>query len=136
MRNYWVSGKDHFAADREAAGRIQAAMPPLPAIARSVRAFLIDIVRTLTVDYGIRQFPDIGTGLPTADNTHDVARRAAPESRIVYADYDPVVLAHARALLTSTPKGKTDYIQADLRDTDAILAAAARPLSASRSPSC
>jgi hypothetical protein len=128
MWNYWVGGKDHFAADREAAARIQAAMPGLPAIARSVRAFLIDIVHSLTVDYGVRQFLDIGTGLPTADNTHDVAQRAAPESRIVYADYDPVVLTHARALLTSTPEGKTDYIQADLRDTDAILTAAARTL--------
>jgi O-methyltransferase involved in polyketide biosynthesis len=128
MWNYWVGGKDHFAADREAAGRIQAAMPALPGIARSVRAFLIDIVNRLAVDHGVRQFLDIGTGLPTADNTHEVAQRAAPESRIAYADYDPVVLAHARALLTSTPEGRTDYIQADLRDTDTILAAAARTL--------
>lgn len=128
MWNYWVGGKDHFAADREAAERVLAAMPSLPAVAQSVRAFLVDIVYSLTVDYGVRQFLDIGTGLPTADNTHDVAQRAAPESRIVYADYDPIVLAHARALLTSTPEGKTDYIQADLRDTDAILGAAARTL--------
>jgi O-methyltransferase involved in polyketide biosynthesis len=128
MWNYWVGGKDHFAADREAAERVLAAMPSLPAIARSVRTFLIDIVHSLTVDYGIRQFLDIGTGLPTADNTHDVAQRAAPESRIVYADYDPVVLAHARALLTSTPEGKTDYIGADLRDTDTIVTTAARTL--------
>jgi O-methyltransferase involved in polyketide biosynthesis len=128
MWNYWVGGKDHFAADREAADKIMAAMPSLPAVARSVRHFLIDIVATLTVDYGVRQFLDIGTGLPTADNTHDVAQRAAPESRVVYADYDPVVLAHARALLTSSPEGKTDYIQADLRDTDKILTAAASTL--------
>ena len=128
MWNYWVGGKDHFAVDREAADKIMAAMPSLPAIARSVRHFLIDIVHTLTVDHGIRQFLDIGTGLPTADNTHDVAQRAAPESRIVYADYDPVVLTHARALLTSSPEGKTDYIQADLRDTDTILAAAEQTL--------
>jgi O-methyltransferase involved in polyketide biosynthesis len=132
MWNYWVGGKDHFAADREAADKIMAAMPSLPAIARSVRHFLIDIVHTLTVDYGIRQFLDIGTGLPTADNTHDVAQRAAPASRIVYADYDPVVLAHARALLTSSPEGRTDYIQADLRDTEKILAAAERTLDFSR----
>jgi O-methyltransferase involved in polyketide biosynthesis len=132
MWNYWVGGKDHFAADREAADKIMAAMPALPAIARSVRHFLIDIVHSLTVDYGIRQFLDIGTGLPTADNTHDVAQRAAPESRIVYADYDPVVLAHARALLTSSPEGKTDYIQADLRETDDILSAAARTLDFSK----
>src|SRR5215469_10410462 len=128
MWNYWVGGKDNFAADREAARRVQDAMPSLPMIARSVRWFLIDIVHRLTVDYGIRQFLDIGTGLPTADNTHDVAQRAAPESRIVYADYDPVVLTHARALLTSTREGKTDYIQADLRDTDTILTAAAQTL--------
>ena len=128
MWNYWVGGKDHFAADRDAADKIMAAMPSLPAIARSVRHFLIDTVHSLTVDHGVRQFLDIGTGLPTADNTHDVAQRAAPESRIVYADYDPVVLAHARALLTSSPEGKTDYIQADLRDTGKILSAAARTL--------
>jgi hypothetical protein len=128
MWNYWVGGKDHFAADREAAAKIQAAMPTLPAIARSVRAFLVAIVRTLTADYGIRQFLDIGTGLPTADNTHDVAQRVAPESRIVYADDDPVVLTHARALLTSTLHGETDYIQSDLRETGMILAAAARTL--------
>ena len=128
MWNYWVGGKDHYAVDREAADKIMAAMPSLPAVARSVRQFLIDIVHSLTVDYGIRQFLDIGTGLPTADNTHDVAQRAAPESRIVYADYDPVVLAHARALLTSSPEGRTDYIQADLRDTDKILTAAVRTL--------
>jgi len=132
MWNYWVGGKDHFAADREAADKIMAAMPSLPAIARSVRYFLIDIVHSLTVDYGIRQFLDIGTGLPTADNTHDVAQRAAPESRIVYADYDPVVLAHARALLTSSPEGKTDYIEADLRETGTILSAAARTLDFSK----
>ena len=132
MWNYWVGGKDHFAADREAADRVMAAMPSLPAVARSVRHFLIDVVHSLTVDYGIRQFLDIGTGLPTADNTHDVAQRAAPESRVVYADYDPVVLAHARALLTSSPEGRTDYIQADLRGTDEILAAAARTLDFSR----
>jgi len=130
--DYWLGGKDHFAADREAADKIMAAMPSLPAIARSVRHFLIDIVHTLTADYGIRQFLDIGTGLPTADNTHDVAQRAAPQSRIVYADYDPVVLAHARALLTSSPEGRTDYIQADLRDTEKILAAAERTLDFSK----
>jgi hypothetical protein len=128
MWNYWVGGKDHFAADREAAEKILAAMPSLPLIARSVRRFLIDIVGTLTTEYGIRQFLDIGTGLPTADNTHNVAQRAAPESRIVYADNDPVVLTHARALLTSTREGSTDYIQADLRDTGTILAGAARTL--------
>jgi hypothetical protein len=88
--------------------------------------FLREIVHSLAADYGIRQFLDIGTGLPTADNTHEVAQRAAPDSRIVYADYDPSVLAHARALLTSTPQGVTQYVQADLRDTGTILEAARR----------
>jgi hypothetical protein len=126
--NYWVGGKDHFTADRAAAESIAEAMPSLPGVAKSVRQFLITAVHSLAADCGIRQFLDIGTGLPTGDNTHEVVQRVAPESRIVYADYDPVVLAHARALLTSTPEGKTDYIQADLRDTDAILATAARTL--------
>lgn len=102
--------------------------PTLPLIARAVRLFLIDAVHELTTAHGIRQFLDIGTGLPTADNTHDVAQRAAQESRIVYADYDPVVLTHAQALLTSSPEGATDYLQADLRDTGTILAGAARTL--------
>jgi hypothetical protein len=128
MWNYWVGGKDHFAADREAAEQIMATMPELPVIARMVRRFLINAVRELTVEHGIRQFLDIGTGLPTADNTHDVAQRLAPQARIVYVDYDPVVLTHARALLTSSPEGKTDYIEADLRDTETILSGAARTL--------
>jgi O-methyltransferase involved in polyketide biosynthesis len=128
MWNYWVGGKDHFAADRASAERIAEALPALPALAKSVRVFLRDIVHTLSADYGIRQFLDIGTGLPTADNTHEVAQRAAPESRIVYTDYDPSVLAHARALLTSTPEGRTAYIQADLRDTDTIVKAASETL--------
>jgi O-methyltransferase involved in polyketide biosynthesis len=128
MWNYWVGGKDHFAADRTAAEGIAEALPALPALAKSVRDFLREIVHTLSADYGIRQFLDIGTGLPTADNTHEVAQRAAAESRIVYTDYDPSVLAHARALLTSTPEGKTAYIQADLRETDSIVKSAAETL--------
>jgi hypothetical protein len=88
MWNYWVGGKDHFAADREAAERVLAAMPSLPTIARSVRRFLMDSVRTLAAGHGVRQFLDIGTGLPTADNTHEVAQRVAAESRVVYADND------------------------------------------------
>jgi len=128
MWNYWVGGKDHFAADRAAAEQIMAVMPQLPVIARMVRRFLINTVHELASSHGIRQFLDIGTGLPTADNTHDVAQRVAPEARIVYADYDPVVLSHARALLTGSPEGKTDYLQADLRDTDTILSGAARIL--------
>jgi O-methyltransferase involved in polyketide biosynthesis len=126
--NYWVGGKDNFAADREAADQVLQAMPAMPLIARLVRRFLIDVVYQLADGYGIRQFLDIGTGLPTADNTHDVAQRAAPESRIVYVDHDPVVLSHARALLTSSPEGATDYVPADLRDTGTIAAGAARTL--------
>jgi O-methyltransferase involved in polyketide biosynthesis len=128
MWNYWVGGKDHFAADRAAAEVITEVMPALPPLAKSVRVFLREVVHSLAADYGIRQFLDIGTGLPTADNTHEVAQRAAPEARIVYADYDPSVLAHARALLTSSPQGKTQYVQADLRDTDTILEAARETL--------
>ena len=86
------------------------------------------MVRDLAAERGVRQFLDIGTGLPTADNTHDVAQRSAPDARIMYADYDPVVLTHAKALLTSTPEGKTDYIQADVRDPEVILSAARRTL--------
>src|SRR5262249_36230689 len=97
-------------------------------IARLVRRFLIDAVHQLADRYGIRQFLDIGTGLPTADNTHDVAQQAAPESRIVYVDHDPVVLSHARALLTTSAEGETDYLQADLRDTATILDGAAGTL--------
>jgi O-methyltransferase involved in polyketide biosynthesis len=129
--NYWLGGKDNFAADREAADKAMEAMPAMPLIARMARRFLGDAVRQLA-DGGIRQFLDIGTGLPTADNTHEVAQRAAPDSRIVYVDYDPVVLSHARALLTSTPEGATDYIQADLRDTGTILAQAAQTLDLSQ----
>ena len=128
MWNYWLGGKDNFAADRELAERVLEAMPSLPLIARAARLFLIDAVHQLAAERGVRQFLDIGTGLPTADNTHDVAQRAAPESKIVYVDYDPVVLTHAQALLTSSPRGQTDYIQADLRDTETILKGAARTL--------
>ena len=126
--NYWLGGKDHFAADREASEKVLAAMPSLLQIARATRRFLVDAVTLLAEDYGVRQFLDIGTGLPTADNTHEVAQRIARDSRIVYVDYDPSVHRHAQALLTSTADGKTDYIQADLRDTETILAEAARTL--------
>ena len=130
--NYWVGGKDNFAADREAGEQILEAMPTLRAIAHMSRRFLIDAVHDLATEQGIRQFLDIGTGLPTANNTHDVAQAAVPDARIVYADYDPVVLAHAQALLTSTPEGKTDYIQADVRDPEAILSAARQTLDLSK----
>jgi hypothetical protein len=128
MWNYWVGGKDNFAADRQAAEKVLEVMPSLPLIARLARRFLIDAVYRLAAGYGVRQFLDIGTGLPTADNTHDVAQRVAPQSRIVYVDNDPVVLTHARALLSSSVEGETDYIAADLRDTAAILSGAARTL--------
>jgi O-methyltransferase involved in polyketide biosynthesis len=132
MWNYWLGGKDNFAADRELAERVLQVMPSMPLIAQAARLFLIDAVHQLATVHGIRQFLDIGTGLPTADNTHDVAQRAAPDSRIVYVDHDPVVLTHAQALLTSSPEGTTDYLQADLRDTETILKGAARTLDLSR----
>ena len=132
MWNYWLGGKDNFAADREAAERVLEAMPSLPLIARAARLFLIDAVHQLATEHGIRQFLDIGTGLPTADNTHEVAQAITPQSRIVYADNDPMVLVHAKALLTSAPEGATSYVEADVRDPDTILAEAARALDFSR----
>jgi O-methyltransferase involved in polyketide biosynthesis len=126
--NYWLGGKDHFEADREAAEKVIEVLPTMPLLARLARRQLIDIVRLLAARHGIRQFLDIGTGLPTADNTHEIAQRTAPEARIVYVDNDPVVISHARALLTSSPEGATDYLQADLRDTAAVLSGAARTL--------
>jgi S-adenosyl methyltransferase len=126
--NYWLGGKDNYAVDREAGDKVAAMLPSIVAQARADRAFLGRAIRYLAGEEGIRQFLDIGTGLPTADNTHQVAQRAAPESRIVYADNDPLVLAHARALLTSAPEGACDYIDGDLRDPDDILAKAARTL--------
>jgi hypothetical protein len=126
--NYWLGGKDNFPVDRAVGDQILEAFPAIVENARASRAFLARAVRYLAGEAGIRQFLDIGTGLPTANNTHEVAQRVAPDSRIVYVDNDPVVLAHARALLTSTPEGKTAYIDADLRDPDKILQAAARTL--------
>jgi SAM-dependent methyltransferase len=125
--NSHSSGNGNFAADREAAQLALQAYPELARAIQSNRAFLGRAVRFL-VGAGIRQFLDIGTGLPAADNTHEVAQRAAPESRIVYVDSDPIVLRHAQALLASAPAGACDYIQADLRDPKAILAEAARTL--------
>jgi O-methyltransferase involved in polyketide biosynthesis len=130
--NYWIGGKDHYAADRAAAEAVSAANPAQPIVARTARRFLVDVVQRLAGEYGIRQFLDIGSGLPTADNTHEVAQRLAPDSRVVYVDNDPVVLAHARALLTSSAEGKTDFILADLRDPQLILTRAARTLDLSK----
>jgi len=126
--NYWLGGKDNYPVDRAAGDQYIALFPGVTDIARASRGFLTRAVTYLAGDVGIRQFLDIGTGLPTADNTHQVAQRIAPEARIVYVDNDPLVLAHARALLTSTPEGVTSYIHADLRDPDAILAEAATTL--------
>jgi O-methyltransferase involved in polyketide biosynthesis len=126
--NYWLGGKDHFAADREVGEQILQFLPNMRTTARADRAFLGRAVRYLAGEAGIRQFLDVGTGLPTADNTHEVAQSVAPESRIVYIDNDPLVLVHARALLTSTPQGVTNYVEADLHDPDKILQEAARTL--------
>jgi len=126
--NYWLGGKDNFAADRMVGDQVMAMFPDITRLARADRAFLGRAVRYLVSEAGIRQFLDIGTGLPTASNTHEVAQAIAPESRIVYVDNDPLVLVHARALLTSTPEGACDYIDADLRETDKILAEAAKTL--------
>ena len=123
--NALLGGKDNFAADRAAAEAVLAASPVVAEVARADRAFLANVVNYLVNEVGIRQFLDIGTGLPTANNTHEVAQRAAPEARIVYVDNDPIVLAHARALLTSDPQGATAYIEADLRNTGQILTEAA-----------
>jgi S-adenosyl methyltransferase len=130
--NYWLGGKDNFAADRAAAEQAIAANPAILRDVRANRAFLARAVRYLVTECGIRQFLDIGTGIPAADNTHEVAQAAAPDCRVVYVDNDPIVLAHARALLTSQPQGATDYIEADLRDTQFILDGAARTLDFSR----
>ncbi len=126
--NYWLDGKDNFPADQEVGEQILQFLPNMRTTARADRAFLGRAVRYLAGEAGIRQFLDVGTGLPTADNTHEVAQAVAPESRIVYVDNDPLVLVHARALLTSTPQGTTDYIDADLHDPDKILQEAAQTL--------
>jgi O-methyltransferase involved in polyketide biosynthesis len=126
--NYFLGGTDNFASDRQAGERIAKANPPVLGLARASRAFLARAVRHLTAEAGIRQFLDIGTGLPTFNNTHEVAQRIAPESRIVYVDNDPLVLVHAEALLTSTSPGATHYVEADLRDPETILREAASVL--------
>jgi len=119
--NYWLGGKDNYPADHHAGDQFAAVLPSIVDVARSSRAFLVRAVRYLAGEAGIRQFLDVGTGLPTANNTHEVAQAVAPECRIVYVDNDPLVLVHARALLTSTPEGVTDYVEADLRDPDTVL---------------
>ena len=130
--DYLLGGKDNFAADREAAEQAIRINPDIVSTARANRAFLARTTGYLVTQAGIRQFLDIGTGMPTNNNIHEVAQSIAPESRIVYVDHDPIVLTHARALLTSAPEGATDYLEADLREPGKILAEAARTLDFSR----
>jgi hypothetical protein len=126
--DYLLGGKDNYAVDRAAGDAAIESYPDAVSAVRANRAFLARAVRYLAAEAGIRQFLDIGTGIPSANNTHEVAQGAAPDCRVVYVDNDPIVLAHARALLTGSPEGATDYLDADLRDTDRILAEAARTL--------
>src|ERR1039457_5213803 len=126
--NVWLGGKDHFAPDREAAQRVAQCRPQVVTGARANRQFLSRVVRYLARKRGISQFLDIGAGLPAPDNTHEAAQSLNSAARIVYADNDPIVLAHARALMTSTPEGTCDYLDADLHDPAAILAGASRTL--------
>jgi S-adenosyl methyltransferase len=128
MWNYWIGGKDHYEIDRIVGDKIVEVFPNIRDVARHSRAFLQRAVTYLTAEAGVRQFLDIGTGLPAHDNTHEVAQRIAPESRIVYVDHDPLVLVHARALLTSSAEGACDYVDADVRDPGRILDHAAGTL--------
>jgi hypothetical protein len=130
--NYWLGGKDNYPVDREVADQFRDVYPPIVDIARSQRYFLARAVRYLAGEAGIRQFLDIGTGLPTVDNTHEIAQRVVPDARIVYVDFDPLVLLHARALLTSSREGVTDYVDADLHDPEAVIRGAARKLDLTR----
>jgi hypothetical protein len=126
--NYLLGGKDNFAADRDVGDMVLQMFPDAAVIARLQRRFLVRAVRFLAGEVGIWQFLDIGTGMPTADNTHEIAQETAPRSRVVYVDNDPLVLRHAQALLTSGPGGVTSYIEADVRDPEQILQEAARTL--------
>ena len=132
VHDYWLGGGDNFAADRAAGDAVMAAYPGIVESVRANRAFLARVVRFLAAESGITQFLDIGTGIPAANNTHEVAQAATPEARVVYVDYDPVVLQHARGLLTSAAPGTVDYVDADLRDTGNILRVAARTLDFTR----
>ncbi|MEU0335466.1 SAM-dependent methyltransferase [Streptomyces sp. NPDC006193] len=130
--NYWIGGKDHYEVDQRVGEHVAGMFPVIRAVARADRAFLGRAVRFLAAERGIRQYLDIGTGLPTVDNTHEIAQRIAPESRIVYVDNDPIVLVHARSLLTSSPEGVTDYIDADVHDPEGIVQRAADTLDLTR----
>lgn len=130
--NYWLGGRDNYAADREVGEAFREFFPGIVDLAHDSRAFLARTVRHLAGEVGIHQFLDIGTGLPTRENTHQIAQRTAPSARIVYVDNDPLVLAHARALLTSTAEGVTDYVEADLNDPESIIGKAAATLDFTR----
>ncbi|MFC6884596.1 SAM-dependent methyltransferase [Actinomadura yumaensis] len=130
--NYWLGGKDNYPVDREAGDQYVKVYPGIVDIARSGRHFLARAVRHLAGEAGIGQFLDCGTGLPTVDNTHEVAQRTAPAAHIVYVDNDPLVLTHAHALLTSTPQGATDYIEADLHAPGEVLRLASEKLDLTR----
>ncbi|WP_030315299.1 SAM-dependent methyltransferase [Streptomyces sp. NRRL B-3229] len=130
--NYWIGGKDNYEVDQHVGDHVAGMFPIIREIARADRWFLGRSVRFLAEEQGIRQFLDIGTGLPTVDNTHQIAQRIAPDARIVYVDNDPIVLVHARTLLTSTHEGVTDYIDADVHDPATILERASRTLDFSK----
>jgi hypothetical protein len=119
--NYWLGGKDNFAADRESAEVVASAFPTIQLAAQENRLFLKRVVDFLATEAGVEQFLDLGAGLPSAGNVHEVAQQIAPHSRVVYVDNDPIVLVHARALLTSAAQGATAYLQADIRDPDSIV---------------
>ncbi|MGH4016863.1 MAG: SAM-dependent methyltransferase [Pseudonocardiaceae bacterium] len=131
--NYWMGGKDNYEVDRAAGDAVAQVYPDIITMAKQSRQFLIRVVRFLAGEAGIHQFLDIGTGLPTMQNTHEIAQRIAPESRIVYVDNDPLVLSHARALLVNTtPEGVTTYVDADFHDPDLIISDARNVLNFSR----
>ncbi|MFD7296295.1 SAM-dependent methyltransferase [Streptomyces sp. NPDC059897] len=126
--NYWLGGKDHYEVDEQVGDMVTSMYPSIGEVARADRQFLGRAVRHLAGEEGVRQFLDVGTGLPTVDNTHEVAQRIAPDARVVYVDNDPIVLTHARALLTSSAEGRTNYVDADARDPRAIIEAASETL--------
>lgn len=130
--NYWIGGKDHYAIDQQVGDQIAKVFPSVRDVARHSRLALGRMVRHLAAEEGVRQFLDVGTGLPARDSTHEVAQRVAPEARVVYVDNDPLVLAHARALLVGRPEGRTDHVECDVRDPDRLLAEAARTLDLTR----
>ncbi|WP_077063115.1 SAM-dependent methyltransferase [Streptomyces sp. MP131-18] len=130
--DYWLGGREHYLVDRQVGDQVRGMYPQIPQVARADREFLVRAVRFLAEGAGVRQFLDIGTGLPTAQNTHEVAQGAAPDARVVYVDNDPLVLAHARALLVGGPEGATDYVEADVREPEAVLSGAAKTLDLGR----